>query len=102
MSVPFIACMAAAAVFYHLPPRVLPSIHAVEGGRTGLVQQNANGTADLGLMQVNSIWIGPLAGYAHISDEAVADRLLDDACFNFAASCDRPSDQPATKSVSRV
>ncbi len=86
MSVPFIACMAAAAAFYHLPPRVLPSIHAVEGGKAGLVQQNANGTADLGLMQVNSIWIRPLARYARMSDEAVAERLVGDPCFNIAAA----------------
>jgi hypothetical protein len=86
MSVPFLACMAAAASFYHLPPRVLPSIQAVEGGRVGLVQINANGSADLGLMQVNTIWTQPLATYAHMNPEAVVDRLLHDPCFNIAAS----------------
>jgi hypothetical protein len=86
MSVPFLACMAAAASFYHLPPRVLPSIQMVEGGRPGLIQPNANGTADLGLMQINTIWIEPLARYAHITPHAVAYRLLDDPCFNIAAA----------------
>jgi Transglycosylase SLT domain len=86
MSVPFLACMAAAASFYHLPPRVLPSIQMVEGGRPGLIQPNANGTADLGLMQINTIWIEPLARYAHITPQAVAYRLLDDPCFNIAAA----------------
>ena len=46
MSIPSLACMAAAAAFYHLPPRVLPAIQAVEGGRPGLIQPNANGTGD--------------------------------------------------------
>ena len=86
MSIPFLACMAAAAAFYHLPPRVLPSIQAVEGGGPGLVQPNANGSADLGLMQINTIWIEPLAAYAHMTQQATIDRLIDDPCFNIAAS----------------
>jgi hypothetical protein len=86
MSIPFLACMAAAAAFYHLPPRVLPSIQAVEGGTPGLIHPNANGSADLGLMQVNTIWVGPLARYAHMSQRAVTQRLIDDPCFNIAAS----------------
>jgi hypothetical protein len=86
MSIPFLACMAAAAAFYHLPPRVLPSIQAVEGGAPGLVQPAVNGTADLGLMQVNTIWIGPLARYAGMPEAIVRVRLIEDACFNIAAS----------------
>jgi Transglycosylase SLT domain len=86
MSVPFLACMAAAAAFYHLPPRVLPSIQVVEGGKVGVVRINSNGTADLGLMQVNTIWVRPLAGVAHMNPAAVVDRLLNDPCFNIAAS----------------
>lgn len=86
MSIPFLACMATAAAFYHLPPRVLPSIQAVEGGRPNLIQPNANGTADLGLMQINTIWIEPLARYAHMEPRMVVTRLLNDPCFNIAAS----------------
>jgi hypothetical protein len=86
MSVPFLACMAAAAAFYHLPPRVLPSIQAVEGGQVGLVRMNSNDTADLGPMQVNTIWIQPLARYAHMAPVAVFDRLKNDSCFNIAAA----------------
>ena len=86
MSIPFLSCMAAAAAFYHLPPRVLPAIQAVEGGRPGLIQHDANGSADLGLMQVNSIWIGPVARFAHITDAAAFDRLVNDPCFSIAAS----------------
>jgi hypothetical protein len=86
MSAPFLTCMAAAAAFYHLPPRVLPSIQAVEGGRVGIIHMNANHTADLGVMQVNTIWIQPLAGLAHLPSQAVAERLISDPCFNIAAS----------------
>ena len=86
MSVPFLACMAAAAAFYHLPPRVLPSIQAVEGGKIGSVRMNTNGSADLGVMQVNTIWVKPLADFAHMNRKAVTERLLNDPCFNIAAS----------------
>lgn len=86
MSIPYLACMAAAAAFYHLPPRVLPSIQAVEGGRPGVIHSNTNGSADLGLMQVNTLWIKPLADYAHMTQAAVLDRLIDDPCFNIAAA----------------
>jgi hypothetical protein len=86
MSIPFLACMATAAAFYHLPPRVLPSIQAVEGGRPGLIQVNTNGSADLGLMQINTVWIGPLAQYAHLERQALIDRLVNNPCFNIAAA----------------
>jgi hypothetical protein len=86
MSTPYLACLLAAASFYHLPPRVLPSIQAVEGGRVGMIHANANGTADLGLMQVNTIWIQPLAAYAHMAPAAVTVRLIEDPCFNIAAA----------------
>jgi len=78
--------MALTAAVYHLPPRVLPSIQKVEGGRPGLVHKNANGTADLGLMQINQIWIGPIAHRVGWPEAAVHDRLLNDPCFNIAAA----------------
>jgi hypothetical protein len=84
--VPFKACMVAAAMFYHLPPRVLPSIQAVEGGRPGLVHRNTDGSDDLGVMQVNTLWIGPLSRYAHLTADETRERLTEDACFNIAAA----------------
>ncbi|HET6307846.1 MAG TPA: lytic transglycosylase domain-containing protein [Rhodopila sp.] len=78
--------MAAAAAFYHLPPRVLPSIQAVEGGQPGLIHPNTNGSADLGVMQVNTIWVWPLARYARMNPPDVAQGLINDPCFNIAAA----------------
>ena len=46
MAVPYLACMALVAQIYSLPPRVLPSIQAVEGGGAGVVHHN---TAEQGL-----------------------------------------------------
>lgn len=86
MSAPLLACMATAAAFYHLPPRVLPSIQAVEGGRVGMVRTNTNGTADLGPMQVNTTWIPLLTRLARSTPRDVAARLINDPCFNVAAA----------------
>src|SRR6478752_2565246 len=86
MAVPFIACMALTATVYHLPPRVLPSIQKVEGGRPGLVHRNTNGTEDLGVMQINQVWIGPIARRVGWPEAAVRERLLNDPCFNIAAA----------------
>jgi hypothetical protein len=86
MAIPFLACMAATAAFYHLPPRVLPAIQAVEGGRVGVVHVNTDGTEDLGVMQVNTRWIKILSATVEASAEATRARLIQDACFNIAAS----------------
>jgi hypothetical protein len=76
MALPYLACMMMAANYYHLPPRVLPSIHAVEGGYAGAVIPDSNGTADLGVMQINTTWIQPLSRYAHMQPAAVAAGLI--------------------------
>jgi len=86
MAVPFLACMALAAQVYHLPPRVLPAIQAVEGGTVGSVSANTNGTEDFGLMQINTIWIAPLARVAHLTPDDVRNRLINDPCFSIAAA----------------
>jgi soluble lytic murein transglycosylase-like protein len=86
MSLPFAACMVAAAALYHLPPQVLPAIQSVEGGQVGTVHFNQNGSADLGPMQVNTIWIRPLAYYARMRQEVVVTRLINDPCFNIEAA----------------
>ena len=86
MAVPYLACMALVAHLYTLPPRVLPSIQAVEGGAPGVVSRNANGSEDLGVMQVNSLWIGPLARYTGLDGETIRERLIVRPCFNIAAA----------------
>ena len=67
MPVPYLACMLAVSQFYHLPPRVLPSIQVVEAGQPGTVSRNFNGTADLGVMQVNTRWLPYIARAWHMT-----------------------------------
>jgi hypothetical protein len=86
MAIPLLACMVAAAAFYHLPPRVLPSIQAVEGGWIGAVHRNADGSDDLGVMQVNARWIEKLSRVTALPQDVVRARLIGDGCFNIAAA----------------
>jgi hypothetical protein len=78
--------MLATAHFYALPPRVLPTIQAVEGGRPGLVHPNTDGSADLGLMQINTLWLQPIAGVVKQPPAVVARRLIIEPCFSIAAA----------------
>jgi hypothetical protein len=82
MAVPYAACMALVASFYNLPPRVLPSIQAVEGGRPGIVRSNADGSQDLGVMQVNTLWVPAVSHATHMPVIRVRALLRSHACFN--------------------
>jgi hypothetical protein len=84
--IPYLACMLHVAAAAHLPPRVLPVIAAIEGGATGSVRPDRNGTADLGVMQVNTVWVPALAAEARMSTAATRGALINDPCFNIAAA----------------
>ncbi len=84
--VPYLACMTLVASLYHLPPRVLPAIQGVEGGRPGTMHRNTDGTLDLGVMQINTRWLQPLMRYTRTQGPVVFRRLRDDACYNIAAA----------------
>ena len=86
MAVPFLACMALVAQIYDLPPRVLPAIQRVEGGGVGTVHRNTDGSEDLGVMQINTLWLPALAKYSKISTTEVRARLLLRPCYNIAAA----------------
>lgn len=73
--------MAFVASFNHLPPRVLPSIMAVEGGQVGVPHLNTDGSQDLGIMQVNTRWLPAVAHAAHQDVQTVRARLLNEPCF---------------------
>jgi soluble lytic murein transglycosylase-like protein len=58
------SCMLAAGQHYNVPPRLLQSIAHVESGyRTNAINTNKNGTVDIGVMQINSMWLPELAKY---------------------------------------
>ena len=78
--------MVLGASLYGLPPRVLPSIHGVEGGAPGVAHLNTDGTSDLGVMQINERWIPALVRYTGTPAERVRVRLMGSDCYNVVAA----------------
>jgi soluble lytic murein transglycosylase-like protein len=81
-----IACVLAVAAYYHIPPRVFPAIHDVEGGRPGSIHRNTDGSDDLGIMQINDRWVPAFSRYTGLPTLVVRQRLILDPCFNIAAA----------------
>lgn len=72
-------CFVSASHRFKLPPESLLSLAMVEGGKTGMKSLNTNGSLDLGIMQVNTVWLksaSPLSPYINIS------LLANDICTN--------------------
>lgn len=78
------ACVMNASQLYGVPPAGIYAVLAAEGGRTDAVSPNDNGSYDIGPMQVNSLWLAPLAqGWA--VDRATAEAALrSKPCTNIA------------------
>ncbi|PRP70946.1 lytic transglycosylase [Chromobacterium amazonense] len=78
------SCVLQAASIHQLPPQLIAAVMQVEGGRSGTVSKNGNGTEDLGVMQINTgAWLG-LVARAHFSGnrQKAYIKLRDDACYN--------------------
>ena len=75
-------CLKAAAEVHHVPAGVLALLINVEAGQLGSVSQNANGTVDIGPMQVNDTWLGKIAGHWGASREEAYRALRDSFCAN--------------------
>ncbi|MEO1767700.1 lytic transglycosylase domain-containing protein [Thiobacter sp. AK1] len=73
----FAACFNDAAARYRVPPSLLMAISRVEsGGNPNAVSRNADGSYDIGHMQINSRWLPVLQRYG------ITERNLFDACTN--------------------
>ena len=76
-------CIVWASNSYDVPTEVMLGIMYVEGGRVGqAVGPNTNGTYDLGLMQVNSLWVPQLAKLWHTDYTTAYNSVRDGGCEN--------------------
>jgi hypothetical protein len=75
-------CIAAAASVHRVPPAIVLILLDVEGGRLGTVSRDANDTADIGPMQVNTIWVPRIARHWRSSPDAAFLALRDSFCAN--------------------
>ena len=71
------ACWEEAAHAYNIPVAVLKAVAQTEShSRPGATHRNADGSQDIGLMQINSTWLPSLAQYG------IQEKELKDACTN--------------------
>ena len=78
----FMQCLGWAASNYQVPVDALMGIMRVEGGHSGQAIADRNGTYDLGVMQINTLWVPQLARLWHV-DYATAYRAVrDNGCEN--------------------
>jgi soluble lytic murein transglycosylase-like protein len=75
-------CLLWASLQNQVPTDALLAIMEVEGGRAGLEVRNANGTHDLGLMQINTCWLPELARSWSIPSSQVRRLIRDNDCLN--------------------
>ena len=76
-------CVLAAASVHRLPPLILVILLEVEGGTLGQVSRpNANGTVDIGPMQINQSWVPKVARHWGTSEAAAFAALRDRLCPN--------------------
>lgn len=68
-----VACINQAAIAYHVSASLILSIMKKENGRNGQAIRNKNGTYDLGVFQVNSIWLPTLARYGYTKKDIQFD-----------------------------
>lgn len=70
-------CLNDAAAYHHVDPRLLRAIAMQESGmRDHVIATNANGSRDIGRMQINSAWLPTLARFG------IHERDLLDGCVN--------------------
>jgi hypothetical protein len=62
------------------------SVMKTEGGRLGMYSLNANGSYDIGPMQVNSVHLPELAKLYGITTNSASQLLAFDGCFNVAVA----------------
>ncbi|MCM3609142.1 lytic transglycosylase domain-containing protein [Cupriavidus pauculus] len=71
------ACIAQAVAHYQPHPDLLRAVIAAEGGTTGKIRRNDNGSFDMGLMQINSVHLPELARFG-----ITQDMLVNNECLN--------------------
>lgn len=79
-------CIARAADGKDWLEKSLWGLRDQEGGWTGAEIANANGSHDLGPLQINSLWVPKIAAVLRQPEQDVRAWLKSDACFNAAVA----------------
>jgi hypothetical protein len=83
---PTTQCFLREAERNEIDPYVLLAVLRTEGGRPGEFAINRNGSADLGPMSVNTVWLPTLAKRYGTTEDEIRHRVASDGCTNVAAA----------------
>lgn len=76
-AIPFEECFINASKKYNVPKEILISIASVESKfKQDAINRNSNGSYDLGIMQINSIW------FSKLSKIGISKNMLHNPCQN--------------------
>jgi soluble lytic murein transglycosylase-like protein len=76
-----VQCVANAAQYYQVPELLLHALLQKERGRVGQAVRDANGSYDLGLAQINTVWASEFARFG-----ITPEQIRDDPCTNLYAA----------------
>lgn len=79
-------CVLDIAANYSLPPALIQAVMVAESGgkNPGRVEGNKNGSADLGVMQINTYWLNPKTKNNVLQHGITETELLTNDCTNIA------------------
>jgi hypothetical protein len=83
---PTAQCFVREAERNEIDPYVLLAVLRTEGGRPGEFALNRNGSADLGPMSINTVWMPTLAKRYKVSEHEIKQRVASDGCTNIAVA----------------
>jgi hypothetical protein len=73
-----IVCSVMASVTYDVPANIILAVAELENGKSGMYRPNANGTQDVGVMQMNTQYLADLSGYG-----ITANDVADSSCYPY-------------------
>lgn len=79
---PSAECVVSASRHHNIPLAVTLALMKTEGGRPGSFVRNTNGSFDMGVMQVNTLWVTEYAQRLKVAPAQLVGRAVRDGCFS--------------------
>lgn len=87
-TLPTVQCVVAASRAAGIPVEVTLGIMKTEGGRPGMRIVNKNKTVDMGVMQVNTVWLEDYAKKTGAPKKLIEELAVNNGCFSVSLALD--------------
>lgn len=88
VTAPTVQCIVRESARYAIPLEVTFALMKTEGGKAGDLVRNTNGTYDMGVMQVNTIWLDEYSKRTGLSKPALQRLSVANGCFSVSLGLD--------------